>query len=314
MKLFFFSLFLIIAPFSAIQADGCCYTEVLYSKCHGPSQALLNVLNAYDVDHGGNWEQIVTVTQEKWLRPADTSRWEIRDRPYLEGSYALFSALGMTQSREASDCFYRYGAVFGGSVKMMRQRLWFLKQEWDRGVHFRELVLLTGERSLSPRHEGPTVLLTCPYPMRPGFEPPEELPKTETEAFLFLIDQLDLPDSWRSKITLINSPERPGGKRPRTIDTLRDWMAFDPTPGSVLFVSNQPFIPRQDLIARQILPQSPYGTGFVIDTIGPGFTKEEMQALPNSTGILLDDLARWIYEAITPCLSSRQESTAMANT
>ena len=82
-------------------------------------------------------------------------------------------------------------------------------------------------------------------------------------------------------------------RRPNTRDTINEWLQkYNPHNGSILAISNQPFIGYQDAVLRNILPK-----GFSIETVGCENLENE------TTTIILDSLARWIYHEYQMSLS-----------
>jgi hypothetical protein len=74
-------------------------------------------------------------------------------------------------------------------------------------------------------------------------------------------------------------------RRPNTQDTIDEWLrSYNPQPGSILALSNQPYIGYQDAVLRKALPKT-----FDVETVG--------NACSNNTKstVIIDSLARWIY-------------------
>lgn len=261
-----------------------------------PSKALLEVLSHYDVCHDGSWKSIQEETEKAWLSHGRlVERWEIQaiedDSP--ERTFALFTQLGMTQTVVASDRCYDYGIVLGATIQQVRRRFWFLKKEWEKGVRFHTLVVLTGNRPLDPILESEKILIDpafCPYPFRDGWYFCGSLPKNETEMMQLVFDQLELPEEWRKMpITFVDTPAPPGFKRPHTEHTLQHWLSSNPTRGTLLAISNQPFVCRQNALLKLYRP-----IDFTIETTGGSFSFEEFVQEKRATAILLAELAYWI--------------------
>lgn len=271
-------------------------STVLFDERGGPSSTLLHVLSAFQIS-STSWEEIVSETQEKWLRKKE--RWEIGaiQDCYPERSYQLFSSLNMTQTLYNESCQYHYGVVLGATLQVVRQRFWFLKQAWDQGVRFDTLVLLTGDRSLDPNLENQQNLIdpdASPYPFKEGWQFSGNSPKNETEMMLLVLEQLDLPSEWAAlPLSVVDTPRPIGATRPQTSHTLDCWMDSHPQPGSLLLVSSQPFAGRQEAITRQHLPSS-----FTIDCCAEGFSLKRFKEESRALAILQDELARWIYTEI----------------
>ncbi|MCH9626793.1 MAG: hypothetical protein S4CHLAM2_04240 [Chlamydiales bacterium] len=238
----------------------------LCTPCWGsPSKPLLEVLDRFGIVHDGSWESIQEETEKAWLKGRHVELWEIEpiQAPSDEETYALFTPLGMTQTIHASECTYTYALLLGATQKIVRKRLLFLKNEWDRGVRFEELVILTGDRPLTE------------------FETSQA--KNETEMIKELLQEMDLPQEWHTNLTIVDTPRPEGMRRPHTYHTIEYWLATEPPPGTMLVISDQPFVYRQGAVFDLYIP----GT----EPIGEGFTAESIQGRAQ---ILLAELAQWI--------------------
>lgn len=279
-KLLFLCLFFFLGTF----LQGAAPNAYCLLCDHGkPSCALLELLAAFDVPHDGSWNSIVNSTQKLWLRK-EGSRLYITPEtdPHPEKTYALFSALGMTATKLPSCCDYDYACIHGTSLSTALRYINFLKTLWEQGVRFKTLVLLSGNRPLDPTIE------TVETFKKISQEGP--YPTTEAEMLEFLIRHLSLPKEWATLPLVVVNVCREDGK-PNTRDTLIGWLDTHPQPGSCLMLSGQPFIPRQDLLAQQILPPS-----FCVETVGPGFSLDYYKSEPRGLRILQDELARLIYQ------------------
>ncbi len=248
-------------------------SQILFNSSGGPSCELLDLLAFVKIEHDGSWQSIVTETQ-KHLRRPNQELWEVapRDDLPLDQAYRLFEQMGMIDSIIACKQHYRYAAILGSTVEIVRDRFLFLKEQWERGVRFSELIIMGAERPLAP------------------FE--RSTQKTETEMMLKLFQELDLPLEWRSMPITVISPPIPEGKaRPQTMHQFIDWMNIDPEPGSLLVISSQPFVGRQDAVARNHTP-------FPVETIGMGVSYDHFCKEPIAISVLIETLARWIYEVV----------------
>lgn len=311
-----FCLFLAISSFLFYPLNGFpAKYGVLLNENNGPSNALLNVLDYYAISHDGSWESIVKETQEKWMRKKGTERWELFSEkpknPVYE--FALLYDLNLVQTNHAAGSDYHYAILLGATVNAVRERLAFLKEEWENGVRFSKLILFGSERPLDNKIENREVLLHPDerFPIQESWNFDGHLPNTELEMMIFLLDQMDLPQEWRQiPVEIVNAPmKREGDKvvRATTADTFQAWFNTHPEPGLILSVSSQPFVGYQDTIPRAILSMPL----FPIDTVGPGvgFARffHSNQAIP----VILDNLAKWIY-SLNAILSKEVSSSALA--
>lgn len=261
----------------------------LFDTHQCPSKAVLELLHYVGVDDT-DWETIITKTQPLLRAPGK----ELSDLPELslenkERILELFDEIGMIQTVFPQKCRYDYAAVLGSTVPSIQDRLFFLKTLSEEGVQFDTIVLLTGDRPLS----------SAEYDQLPSYL------HNESEMMVFLFYHLDLPTEWyHLPLIVIDTPKPAGKNRPDTADTLRAW---NPERGSVLLVSSQPFIGRQNAHAEDI-----FSSQIDLETVGPGLSNQEILQNPKALAILYETLYRWIYAAMANNLRCCQESQKMA--
>lgn len=256
------------------------------------SQSLYETLDYFGIKHT-SMQQIVDETQEKWLRDPKKERWEMEQQsdPNPEKTYCLFTKLNMTEKATPGQNCYDYALILGATLNVMRERFYSLKMYWDQGVRFNQLVVLVGDRPRDSEIENLQELTTSVFPFKEGWHFSGNLPKNETELAKLAFEQLDLPCQWNAITTFDDTPLKEGQKRPTTKDTFEHWLLSDPKGGSCLILSSQPFILRQDLTAKKML-----GPKFSVDTVGKGISFEEYQKHPKALPIMLDELARILYQ------------------
>lgn len=216
-------------------------------------------------------EEIKTLTQKHWLR-GNVERWQMSESmPEKKPAALLFlQEIGCIEPITAKKKHYRYAAVHGGSMDKIKERLEFMRSEWQRGVRFDEIVFLTGQRFIDRTQETnlpPTV-------------------KTETDLMLHLFAIQNKPQEWQKlPLVVIDAQAKPGKERPTTGDTIEHWLCQTKPTGDILFISNQPFVGYQHAVAKNTMPKT-----LPIETVG--------QRAPSNTklSVFLDNLARWIYE------------------
>ncbi len=228
--------------------------------------ALSELLVLTETPQAETLSALVEITQKYWYQPGK-ERWQFDTRydDKKEQAWPLLSRLGCIDKVSARKMHYDYAILLGGYTPRMQDRIQLLIQEWQRGVRFKQLVMLTGERPLD-RDTEPSVL------------------NTETEMLLYLWAQADLPHELRhATLTVINVPMKK--TRPTIIDTIVDWLKRAPSAGSCLIVANQPFVGYFDVVFRTYLPDT-----FTIETIGGAADA----SLPLS--VFLDNIARCLYQ------------------
>jgi hypothetical protein len=196
--------------------------------------------------------------KERWEFPQDENSPVIRQ---------VMQDLGCIEEVHAKEKVYTYALVLGSTEKNMKERISFLIAEWENGVRFSHVVLLSGERPLDPKIE----------PMAGSFATESEL---LTHLWLVMI-----PDEMRSiPYFLVTSAMKSNGKRPTTGDTVIDWLKERPSPGHCIAISSQPFIGYQHSVLQILSPT------FTVETIGP----KRQGSVP--LALTLDTLAKWMYQ------------------
>lgn len=220
---------------------------------------------------------IVTETQKRWLRKLNQERWEVAELSSDQRSFVLNWGIeqGLYAPQKPVSKSYDKALILGATTSRMQMRLHYLKQLWEEGVRFDEIVWLTGDRPLDERVDGLT-----------------DRCSTESEAARLLWEEEALAEGMRElPVVFIAVPMKIEGssqKRPNTEDTLVAWLQHSPEPCKALFISNQPFCGYQFAVVKAILPEE-----FLFDLVGPGADPMNHQA---AAAIMLDSLARWIYQ------------------
>lgn len=269
---YLFTLFLSLSLFAGSSSP-------LFDEEGGPSEALLELYDLYGVEHLGTWDSMLEITLQ--IANRDIVGWEL---PLIEGvdkvrAFDLYNQLGVFDEVEATHIHYDFGVVLGSAYDTVVQRLEFLNKQWEAGVRFDTLVFLTGDRKLATFE----------------IEKLSETVTNETEMMILLFHELDLPKQWRTlPLVVIDTPPAEGASRPNTTDTYKLWRETMPLSGSALIVSSQPFIARQEAVAHKYLP-----TTLLIETIGPGASRESFDSHPRAVETLFHNLNWWVYAATT---------------
>jgi hypothetical protein len=258
------------------------------------SQDLLDILKDLNLKHDGTAKSILDVTQKNLLRPAGKERWEIEDifSDKKNSISAKLKNLGCISAIYPDQTFYDYVLLLGGSLKTLRTRLAFASKLWERGIRFKTLVFLVGERTLDERVESKEMILdekNEDLPFRNDWKFSGVYPTTETSLAKIVFDQSQIPLEMRNiNIIFIDTPMQKSSngllRRPTTDDTVIEWLSRKPAAGKCLAISNQPFVRYQHSVLKRLLP-----TDFYLETVGAQITEDK------SIAIQLDSLARWIY-------------------
>lgn len=254
------------------------------------------------INSADSLDDIVRATQRAqgaggWMRKPGAERWQIdeleKDSDETAQLLTLFSKLNMIQEIQPNQKHYTYAVLAGATAERVRSRFAHLIYLWKKGIRFDNLVVLGGERDLDPQLESEKVLFEPEksyLEIRTDWVRPVKVPTTEFEMMKMVIDQAVLPAELKfMAITYINAPkvktDTGALRRPNTSDTIKEWLATSPNPGSVLLLSNQPYVGYQHACMKTYIPST-----FVIETVGESASSQEKLA------ILFDTLARWLYQ------------------
>lgn len=224
-----------------------------------------------------NLAQIVAYTQKEWLRSKGQERWQLQEK-YAEHRNEILQCmndLGCIQEVHAQRKEYDIAVVLGATYFRMKDRINYLISEYNRGIRFKELVFLSGQRPLDPVIEHD--VLQWAHNSQPL--------ATESDAMHYIVEHTEFPFSDIKK-TFIDVPMIKNGdaieRRPTSEDTFYALLKQYPAISSCLLVSNQPYTLYQDTVARLCLP-------YHIETIG----SQADSATSNAE--YLDNIARALY-------------------
>lgn len=216
-------------------------------------------------------------TQKRWLRKPSLERWEMNELSLKQKNFVLDWAekQGLFTSWKPAFSFYDKALILGATTSKMQLRLDYLKQLWQEGIRFSEIVWLTGDRPLDLRADGLT-----------------DRCSNESEAAHILWEETELPKEMRDiPVVFIAVPMKKEGasfKRPNTADTLIAWLKVSPSPCKALFISDQPFCGYQFAVIKASLPNE-----FLFDVVGLGVDPKNH---PSAAAITLDSIARWMFQ------------------
>ncbi len=268
--------------------------RLIISKNGNPSQALKELLEKCGIAHDNTLKTIVEQTQKEFLRPANKERWEVGYETKMnpETAMTLFDQLGLIKEVKPSAQQYNYAFVMGALAPRVRLRLNYLVELFKQGIQVEKIIFLGGARPLERELESETILCNpdiTQFPINPAWHKPKKLPKTEIEMMHMIYEQMDLPLEFRAiPVEFIDTPMQQNTdgtiRRPSTNDIIKQWLKTKPEYGSILLVSNQPYVGFQDATARSLLSKN-----FSIDSVGSKSTEQKQN-------IYLDSIARWLYQ------------------
>lgn len=263
-----------------------------------PTSALLSLLSALSITHDGTLESIVAATQKEqpggFLRARGKERWELESFFEKKKEIILDHAnqLHLIEAVQPLKKQYEYAVILGATINSVRNRIGFLIDLWQSGVRWKKLIIFAGNRPLDPTLESKEQLINATNGYT-TFKKDWQLttdPKIETDMARMVLDQSLLPNEWKQiPVEIINCPMNKDGSRPTTFDTIQFWLSTKPEHGSILAISNQPYIGYQDVVLRSQLPNT-----FTLEMVGRGSKNTTPE-------LLLDTIARWLYN-IKPVL------------
>lgn len=196
-------------------------------------------------------------TQELWLQKGK-ERWEFEARyEYLRPQvWPLFEQMGLFDEIKPTKKHYTYAIVLGALLNRVQDRVNYLSQ---LDVTYDHLIFLSGARPLLEVEK-------------------KTLPQLQTEAEMvqWVYQNSDLPKD--VPVLFIDVPMN-GKRRPQTVDTIMAWLERNPTTGSCLAISNQPYVHYHEAVFKRFVP-------FEAEVVGPA-------VLENPTvDLILDTLAK----------------------
>lgn len=250
----------------------------------GPSKALCELFTTIHLDCGTTLAETNKIAQANLLRKGERweteKKWEAQRKELMP----LLRELGVCDAVMPHAADYDYILVLGGLQSRVEKRIGYLESL----AHTNPALL--GKTSAG---KTPTIILLTSYrPLDPQQEPlaqtaPAHQKLTEADMMHTVMNNSTLGQQvWAD---LISAPMKANADgtllRPTTDDTVNAWLASKPAPGRCLIISDQPFIERQTLVLKSLLPK-----GFVVDAAGPEADKE----LP--IAVYLDEVARTVYQ------------------
>lgn len=264
-----------------------------------PSEPLAQLLKLSHVSCDAHLSSVVAATQKSWIRPANTERYDLVDNFSLEEKEALaplFKKLGVVDAIEPTKKNYEHALLLGGLTERVVPRIQELINQWNKGIRFKNIAVLVGERSL--------IADEIDYPCRiidSGVLDSAKVKefavewqknaKTEASMVTTILNHCAFPEDMLKEVTImvVNVPnkKKPDGTevRANTMDTVVEWMKHNPMPGCCLAISTQPHVLYQESVLKTFLPSE-----FPVEAVGPQITVEGRIAE------MFDALARLLYQ------------------
>jgi hypothetical protein len=192
---------------------------------------------------------------------------------------ASLKKLGMIDRIDPSIQTSDYAMVLGATVYRMRTRMQHMIELIDTGTFTpKQIVILTGDRSLDPTQEPESLLLDKTF-IR-GDWCPESLPTNESEAAKFVWNQLQKSDRVKNiPIVFVTTPMlEKNGKivRPTIVDTLETWLKTSPNIGSIIAFSDNPHTQyQQETMKPTLIKSGWFKHNDTLETVGLAFTPQD---------------------------------------
>ncbi|MCL6269092.1 YdcF family protein [Sansalvadorimonas sp. 2012CJ34-2] len=254
-----------------------------------PFDRLGALLDMPEVD---TWPEYREKFMSLWGRAPGQERWQLKDVTLPPEKHkqvmAVLEEFRLIKPWRPQHETYDYGVLPGATLTSMKARLEWLAQLWKEGIRFSKLIVLTGQRPLTPSIDHfPEIMTTIAPDSGVNFNDPKIQPMHETEAARLLLAFFPLPKGMdKVPVVYIDSPRQWRGnnwERSHTGDTVDEWLKHNPKPGKTLVVSNQPSAHYQEAVFLKELPSS-----FDVEMTTPALASD----IPLS--VLLDAVSVWI--------------------
>ncbi|WP_100934625.1 hypothetical protein [Candidatus Chlamydia corallus] len=283
---------------------GCCPWSKVNSRCSIDKYipVVNRLLEVSGLPEADSVEGLIESTSAWTLTPEERFSGELVSVCQIKDEHAFYndlSLLHMTQAVPSYSATYDCAVVFGGPLPALRQRLDFLVREWHRGVRFKKIVFLCGQRGRYQSIEEQEHFFDSrynPFPTEENWKSENQVtPSSEEEIAKFVWAQMLVPRVWRDnasgvRVTFLLA--KPGEDRlvANRKDTLLLFRSYQEAfPERVLFVSSQPFIGLDFCRVGQLFKGESY------DLAGPGFAQGVLK-YHWAPRVCLHTLAEWLKE------------------
>lgn len=223
---------------------------------------------AHDIDGSSvtTWQQALQVFS-RWGRQSGQERWDLKPADFTTEQKSKIiknlTDLGFIQAIVPEKKHYDYAVIPGATVNSMIQRLSYLTEQWKRGVHFDQLIFLTGIRPLTAESDNFVQSMSEHNKAIDNILwDKTKLPCTETEAAELIYKFFPMPKEMRNAPYKIISVRRTWlmetdqWQRANTAMTIDKWLQKKPASGTALIVSSQPHAHYQHQVFFNNLPAS----------------------------------------------------------
>lgn len=225
----------------------------------------------------GAAKSINALMQREFIRTSEDSSDSKDLAKQREDLAFLLTQAGMGEEIVPNDGIktpYHYTVIFGAKEFAVKKRVEYCKKLESQGLKLGTIISLGDEKSEFP-------MMHDIYRRTHSVEWGAAFPASEL-----------------SRTATVKTPAPEGKQRSNTRETLQDLHAYlrehhAPDDARILFISNQPNVAYQDIVAaNEFTAQNQiYGTHFQVETVGPA-----MDITPKAVPMSLDRLARIVYE------------------
>ena len=231
-------------------------------------------------EHARGW--VLEQTQRQWLRHSQKERWELTSDSLLSVEVLELLEDSILLKEQGEPKVEVEDVLLMSAVEpVFLQRLEFFSSLVQRGLSFNRVFLLGGDRQLDPEHENGALRALG-------------VGATEIDMLLYHAENLQASALHLENVEFIKCTtpyidiESGGVRRPNTHDTVVTWRDAFFEDGSVLCLTNQPFVHYQAAVMASAL-----GKDAKILAAGAAACLHEI-----NPAIVLDALARLIYTSL----------------
>lgn len=263
---------------------GMLFGETLINNSRQLNPALAELANLLEIRWDFTIPSVNAYMQQNFLRRPTEERYSVSAGKFealWSDALPIFDKLNLVSAIAPERKHYAYLIFNGQSIPMMRNQIKYILEQEKNGLTFDSIYFLCGDRPLIREIDGEDPLFSSV--------------QTESEAAQKLMMEYfsDSLHTWK----IIAAPMNADGHRPNTRDTVQTWLAVEAiVPGSILMVSNNPFISYQyETLYNALLAIEWFQRGGSLDACGDTVIWNYANRFENRMAIMLDNLARLFY-------------------
>lgn len=225
---------------------------------------------------------IVAYTQQHWLRSPGTERWElVASEPSNTAVLELLNNSALIVEQPPLQSHYDHVLLMSAFESVFLRRIDYFSRLVQGGLSFGKVVLLGGERRLDPLHETAAIQWLGPDAREIEMLAHHAQRMSEREDHIAGLEFIQCSTAYVA--------DAAGGlRRPNTDDTVVRWSEQMYEGGSVLCLSNQPFVHYQTSVVRSVL-----GPQTVVHGAGPATEPDTL-----NLQIVFDAAARLLFSSL----------------